>query len=82
MRKLTTAAAIAAVFFVAPAQAETYRLIHAIGNDENEVARDLTKAECDAMKADQKAVAEALGVHSERLGLGSITCLEEGFFED
>lgn len=77
------AATVLAVLAVAPAQAaETYRLIHAIGNQEREVARNLTKSECEAMKGDRKAMAEALGIHSEKLGLGSITCLPESIFDD
>lgn len=63
------------------ASTEKYRLIHAIGNDETEVARDLSKRECEEMKADRIAVAEALGIHSEKLGVGSITCLPEGIFQ-
>jgi hypothetical protein len=60
--------------------AETYRLVHAIGNSERIVAKGLSKAECQAMKKDRIAIAEALGIHSERLGVGSITCLPESDF--
>lgn len=65
-----------------PALAENYRLIHALGNDEMTVARDISKEDCERLKADRKAVAEALGTHSERLGVGSITCLPEVLFAD
>jgi hypothetical protein len=76
-------AVAAAAFLTSTASAaETYRLIHAIGNEESEAARDLSKTECEAMKADRIAVAEALGIHSEKLGIGSITCLPESIFED
>lgn len=61
--------------------AETFRLMHAIGNSETEIARDLTKPECEAMKRDRSAIATALGIHSEALGVGSITCLPESIFE-
>ena len=83
MKNAAITTAVLAALFAIPAQAaETYRLIHAIGNEESEAARDLSKAECDAMKADRVAVAEALGLHSEKLGVGSITCLPESIFED
>lgn len=59
---------------------ETYRLVHAIGNDEKIAAKGLTKADCEAMKKDNIAVAEALGVHSQSLGIGSITCLPDSSF--
>ncbi|MEX4006944.1 hypothetical protein [Neoaquamicrobium sediminum] len=61
---------------------ETYRLVHAIGNDETVVAKDLTHGECQIRKQDNIAIAEALGIHSERLGIGSITCLPESLFDD
>ena len=80
MKKFAIAAV--ATFVASTAHAETYRLVHAIGNTEREIARDLTKGECDLMKRDRIAVAEALGIHSERLGQGSITCLPESLFED
>jgi len=63
--------------------AEThYRLVHAIGNTEKIVAKNLSKPECEARKREQIRVAEALGVHSEKLGIGSITCLPESLFDD
>ncbi len=64
------------------AQAETYRLIHAIGNSEKVIAKGLTKQACEEMKRDRVAIAEALGIHSEKLGIGSITCLPESLFAD
>ncbi|WMT90158.1 hypothetical protein [Pelagibacterium sp. H642] len=64
-----------------PAFAETYRLIHAIGNDENVVASGLEKDECEQRKSDLKEVATALGTYNERTGYGSITCLPDSFFE-
>lgn len=62
-------------------EAEKYRLVHAIENTERIVAKGLSKRECESRKREHIAVAEALGVHSERLGIGSITCLPESFFE-
>ena len=59
---------------------ETYRLIHAIGNAENEVARDLTRSECERRRDDLKVTATALGTYNEATGYGSITCLPESFF--
>ena len=59
-----------------PAAPETYRLIHAIGNEENEIARDLTKAECERRRDEHKAVSSALGIG------GTVTCLPEWVFED
>lgn len=64
------------------AHAESYRLVHAIGNDEKTIAKELSKQDCEAMKKDRVAIAEALGIHSERLGIGSITCLPESLFDD
>lgn len=58
------------------AQAETYRLVHAIGNSERVSAKGLSKAECERRKAELKAVASALGAG------GSITCLPERIFRD
>lgn len=62
------------------AQAETYRLIHAIGNDETEAARGLSKRECEIRRDELKAVGEILGTYDARSGHGSITCLPESFF--
>jgi len=62
------------------AKSETYRLIHAIGNNENEAARGLSKAECDRRKQDLKVVATSLGTYNESTGYGSITCLPESSF--
>ncbi|MDJ1463329.1 hypothetical protein [Nitratireductor sp. GZWM139] len=64
------------------AHADTYRLIHALGNAEKEIARGLKKDECEAMKRDRKRISNALGIHNETLGLGSITCLPESIFAD
>ena len=75
-------AAVVTVGLTAGANAETYRLVHAIGNTEHEAARDLSKAECETKKAELKAAAEALGTYNERTGYGSITCLPESLFED
>jgi hypothetical protein len=61
---------------------ETYRLVHAIGNDEHFVDTGLSKAECEVRKREYKAVAEALGTHNESLGFGSITCLPESLFNE
>ncbi|WP_119939140.1 hypothetical protein [Neorhizobium sp. NCHU2750] len=60
---------------------ETYRLIHAIGNTEQETARGLSKADCDIRKKELIAVSEALGVHNEKAGYGSVTCLPESYFQ-
>lgn len=61
---------------------ETYSLVHARGNDETIVAKGLSQRDCNDRKKDNIAVAEALGIHSERLGVGSITCLPESVFSD
>ena len=60
--------------------AETYRLVHAIGNTENVSDRNLSKADCEARKAELKAVATAIGTYNEATGQGSITCLPESDF--
>ncbi len=74
--------ALVATLAATSASAETYRLIHAIGNTEREVARDLSKDECRVRKQELIEVAEALGIHNERLGIGSITCLPESLLSD
>lgn len=63
------------------AQAETYRLVHAIGNTEKVVAKDLSKSECDRQKRELKLTATALGTYNESTGKGSITCLPESLFK-
>lgn len=73
------------VFFMvtaSAAHAETYRLVHAIGNSEKIIAKALSKSECDVRKREHIKIAEALGLHNERLGIGSITCLPESLFND
>ncbi|MBX3504458.1 MAG: hypothetical protein KF895_03190 [Parvibaculum sp.] len=76
-------AALAGGFLAVPAAAtETYRLIHAIGNDEKEIARGLSKPECEARKREYKTVADALGAYDEAAGYGSITCLPESLFRE
>jgi len=85
MRKSTAAAAsfaAIAIVIATEVHAETYRLIHAIGNVENESGRGLSKSECEVRKKELKVVAEALGTYNERLGVGSITCLPESIFAD
>ncbi len=59
---------------------ETYRLIHALGNSENEAARGLSKTECERRKQDLKVVSTSLGTYNEATGYGSITCLPESSF--
>lgn len=81
MKKLAIAG-LSLLIATGVAHAETYRLVHAIGNEETVVAKGLSKSECERRKKDNIAVAEALGIHSERLGIGSITCLPESIFED
>jgi len=61
---------------------ETYRLVHAIGNTESEVARGLSQGECRRRRDEMKEVATALGTYNEPAGRGSITCLPESFFAD
>ena len=64
------------------ATAETYRLVHALGNSERAVEKNLSKRDCETRKAEYKKVAEALGTYNERLGHGSITCLPDSLFAD
>lgn len=76
----TAAAIVTAVLALAPQHAatdETYRLVHAVGNAEHEVARNLSKNECEERKRELKAIATALGTYNEKTGLGSIACLPE-----
>lgn len=81
MKKLAIAG-LALMTATGAAHAETYRLVHAIGNSETVLAKGLSKGECERRKKDRKVIAEALGIHSERLGIGSITCLPDSFFDD
>ena len=60
--------------------AETYRLIHAIGNTEREVARGLSRSDCQIQRDELKATATALGTYNEATGYGSITCRPESTF--
>lgn len=60
--------------------AETYRLVHAIDNTEREVARGLSKFDCQIQRDEFKETATALGTYSEATGYGSITCLPESTF--
>ena len=75
-------AAVMATLMISTANAETYRLIQAIGNAEHESARGLSKSECEQQKKELKIVAEKLGTYNERTGYGSITCLPESVFPD
>jgi hypothetical protein len=59
------------------AAAETYSLVHAIGNHERVSAKGLSKADCEVRKKELKAIAEALGSYNEKAGKGSITCLPD-----
>lgn len=72
---------VVTLLIASAAQAETYRLIHAIGNAEKEVARDLSKPECENRKRELKATAEAIGTYNAKSGAGSITCLPESLFK-
>lgn len=81
MRKLVAATALM-MLSAKGAHAETYRLIHALGNSEKEIARDLTKRDCEARKREHIAVSEKLGTYNAKTGSGSITCLPSSFFLD
>ena len=63
-----------------PIKTETYRLIQALGNNENEAARGLSETECERRKQDLKLVSTSLGTYNEATGHGSITCLPESSF--
>lgn len=80
-KRVLTAALIYSVLATA-GHAETYRLIHAIGNTEHVAARDLSKGECEEQKKELKVVAEVMGTYNESTGSGSTTCLPESIFED
>lgn len=74
MRKVALAAAV--VLTATPAIAETYRLVHAVGNAEKINAKGLSKSECESRKGELKRVALLTGVG------GSITCLPDSLFSD
>lgn len=72
--------ALGTIISLGAAQAEEqYSLVHAIGNDENVVASDMTKSECETRKKEYKAVATQLGTYNEATGYGSIVCLQESW---
>ncbi|MBP0439583.1 hypothetical protein [Tianweitania sediminis] len=54
--------------------AETYRLIHAIGNSETLIAKGLSKNECARMKQERLKIIALTGVG------GSVSCLPESVF--
>lgn len=56
--------------------AETYRLVHAIGNTERINAVGLSKSECEMRRDDAKIIAVSIGAG------GSITCLPENLFRN
>lgn len=58
---LLTTCAFAALTATSDVSAETYRLIHAIGNSEKELGRDLTKSECERRKSEAKRLAKRSG---------------------
>jgi hypothetical protein len=58
------------------ASAETYRLVHAIGNEEEILAEGLSQQECQDMKSERVVIVARLNV------AGSITCLPESLFDD
>ncbi|MGB5093235.1 MAG: hypothetical protein WBN97_07995 [Parvibaculum sp.] len=82
IKPLVAAMTIFAALLTFASADETYRLILANGNVEKEIARGLSKYECEVRKKELKAVAESLGTYNEALGIGSITCLPESLFED
>ena len=83
MKLLVKGIAVAAGLTISTsALAETYRLVHAIGDTEKVTAKGLTKEECEARKKELKAVATALGTYNESTGYGSITCLPDSLFAD
>lgn len=80
MKFVAASLTMCTVLLASAAHAETYRLVHAIGNEEQMVATDLSAAVCEERKREYKAVAERLGTYNERLGHGSVTCLPESLF--
>jgi hypothetical protein len=72
--KLALATA-ALLLLTTAAHAETYRLVHAVGNKEHVAAKGLSKAECERRKDELKATSKAVGTP------GSITCLPESLFK-
>lgn len=80
MKRILVVAALTVI--AGHAYAESYRLVHAIGNDEQIAAKGLSIAECETRKRELKKVATALGTYDESTGYGSITCLPESIFED
>lgn len=75
MKKLFFVAAIG-VLISSNAYAETYRLVHAIGNTERVNGKGMTKTECETRKKELKTIVAAMGVG------GSVTCLPDSMFND
>ncbi|RWO35016.1 MAG: hypothetical protein EOS10_01650 [Mesorhizobium sp.] len=61
---------------------ETYRLVHAIDNDETLIKKGLTQRECRSLKADliQKKIIIVEG-EQEDPNLGVLACLPESAFQ-
>lgn len=55
--------------------AETYRLVHAIGNSEKILAENMSERDCRKEKAERIKIVAALGAG------GSVTCLPESLFK-
>lgn len=58
-----------------PADAETYRLVHAIGSVERVSAKGISKEDCQARREELRSAAAGLGSG------GSITCLPDSLFD-
>lgn len=57
------------------AKAETYRLVHAIGNSENYVLKNKSWSECQYQKGEYSQIVTLMGAG------GSVTCLPESDFQ-
>lgn len=76
MKRIIIVAGIIAATGSNAVAAETYRLVHAIDNDEAIVAKGLDEHDCQRMKKERAKLVALLGVG------GSVTCLPESLFDD
>ncbi len=65
---------VIALLTASAAQVETYRLIHAIGNSEEETP-GLSKQECEKRKQELKVITAALGTG------GTVSCIPESLLK-
>lgn len=75
MKMVSIIAALLSLGIVTAHTEESFRLVHAIGNNERILARGLSKSECERRKLEHEAITAILSG-------GSVACLPESVFRD